>query len=158
MDEAYISTDIEGGGPAPGMGAVREIGACLVGNTENRFYIQFTNGPTKEGMEKFADWLGQFKRPIFVSFNSWDWCHVMWLFHTLLGYNPFGSPGRSLDIKVYYMAMLGTEYGETYKRLVAKRFPPIQKHTHNGLDDAIEQAQIFEQMLAERGKHYGNAC
>lgn len=159
--EDYISCDIEGAEHAPGIEvgdwgiAIREIGACSVWDTNNRFFVRFfTPGypveqliSPKEGMEKFEAWLLQFKKPIFVSFNSWDWCHVMYYFWKYLGRCPFGLPGRSIDIKVYYMGREGQPYDKTAKRLVTKRFPTPYPHTHNGLDDAIEQADIFAKML-----------
>jgi hypothetical protein len=159
--ENYISVDIEGTEHTPRTEveewgtAIREIGACEVGNLQNRFFVKFFDRgypikqliSQKEGMEQFEAWLKQFEHPIFVSFNSWDWVHVMYYFWKFLGRCPFGLPGRSIDIKVYFMGREGKPYQKTHKHAVTKRYPTNFPHTHNGLDDAIEQADIFAKML-----------
>ena len=45
------------------------------------------------------------------------------------------------------MGKFHTSWSDTIKKEITKRFPSIHKHTHNALEDAIEQAEIFEQML-----------
>lgn len=45
------------------------------------------------------------------------------------------------------MGMQKTQWRETAKRQVRAQFPSSQKHTHNALEDAIEQAEIFGKML-----------
>lgn len=53
---------------------------------------------------------------------------------------------EELDIKAYFMGKTGSKWGETTKKQVKEKFPSTQKHTHNALDDALEQAEIFEKM------------
>jgi inhibitor of KinA sporulation pathway (predicted exonuclease) len=59
--------------------------------------------------------------------------------------DPFGISG--LDIKAYYMGNRKVRWGETTKKHVRSFFDTTKKHTHNALDDAREQAEIFEHML-----------
>jgi hypothetical protein len=59
--------------------------------------------------------------------------------------DPFGISG--LDVKAFYMGLMGVEWGETTKKYVAKRFPSKQAHTHNALDDAKEQGEMMTAML-----------
>jgi len=68
-----------------------------------------------------------------------------WYFIKFLGRDPFGIAG--IDIKTYFMGKLNVPWGETTKKRVATCFTPSHKHTHNALDDAIEQAEIFEKLL-----------
>lgn len=108
-------------------------------------------------MREFADWIrkvcGQDGRPVFVAFNAtYDWMFVHWYLMHFVGQNPFGISG--LDIKAYYMGARGTHYwSETIKRKFDKRFRPDPKelpHTHNALDDAKEQAEIFRRLRGDR--------
>ena len=45
------------------------------------------------------------------------------------------------------MGMINSKWGETTKRRMNPQFLSKRRHTHNALDDAIEQAEIFEKML-----------
>ena len=156
--ETYVSVDIEGSHAENGDWdhIIREIGACIVGNTQKQFFIQFAYDGAdqtkpfvtpEQGMLLFEAWLSQFSYPIFVSFNSWDYVHVFYYFWKYLGRSPFGLPGRSIDMKVYFMGKYGVLYQDTHKHAVKKLCPTNLPHTHNGLEDSMEQAEIFEQML-----------
>ena len=46
------------------------------------------------------------------------------------------------------MGLKKCAWADTVKRKVRADFPSKTKHTHNALDDAIEQAEIFEKMLS----------
>lgn len=173
MDEIYISVDTETSGPIPGEYSLLSIGACIVGKTTKNFYAELKplnnnfiqkaievnklsleklkNGGEEPAatMARFKAWIEGIscgKRPVFVGFNAtFDWLFTHWYFIKFLREDPFGISG--LDIKAYYMGLKRTKWGETSKRFVKKVFPPHQAHTHNALDDAIEQAEIFEKML-----------
>ncbi len=49
------------------------------------------------------------------------------------------------------MGKLDTIWSETTKRRVTEKFTSTHKHTHNALDDAIEQAEIFEKLQKFKG-------
>jgi hypothetical protein len=51
------------------------------------------------------------------------------------------------------MALLGTEYRESTKRNMPKRWFEDLPHTHVALDDAIGQGALFCNMLAERRRN-----
>lgn len=153
----YLSVDIEG--PHKVGDDIRELGVVEVSNTQNKFFVRFfenQNGnlvtlkSQEVGLIMFAEWVKRFHHPVFVSFNSWDWVHVKSAFDRFGIDCPFGQPGRSVDIKVYFMGLMKVDQRDTNKRQVVKLFPSIQKHTHHALDDATEQAEIFAQMLAFR--------
>ncbi len=150
QDEDYISTDIEGPDENPGKPnyrPIREIGMCSVWNTENRISVDFTKVSPGAGMRRLAVWLDQFRKPICVTWNAWDYVWVTFYFWRYVGYSPFGVPGRLCEIKSYYAGKMHKPYDETNKRQVTKIFPSIQKHVHVGVLDSVEQAEIFRQML-----------
>jgi DNA polymerase III epsilon subunit-like protein len=173
QSEIYISVDIEASGPIPGEYSMLSIGACVVGHIERSFYTELkplndhfeekaikVTGLSMEtlkengeepasAMAQFEDWIksvAEDKRPVFVGFNAtFDWLFTHWYFIKFLGYDPFGISG--LDIKAYYMGKHNTTWGETVKKTVRSDYPTKTVHTHNALDDAIEQADIFEKMM-----------
>lgn len=110
-------------------------------------------------MNAFAAWVegASAKRngakPVFLGFNAtFDWMFVADYFHRFLGRNPFGVSAP--DIKAYYAGIhADTElWGQTAKRYARARYPnpPGLEHTHNALDDAREQADLFRQIRGKR--------
>lgn len=170
-DEKYISVDIEAVGLIVGDYSMASIGACMINNQSDTFYAElkpindnyrqescdvcgFTIDYLKEhgqevesAMKHFAEWIDSHGRCIMVGFNlPFDYQFINHYFLKYLGRNPFGING--IDIKAYYMGMLNKEWRETTKKHLLPQFKSNKKHTHNALDDAVEQAQIFEKMLA----------
>lgn len=173
--EIYISVDIEASGQIPGEFSMLSIGACIIGEKSKTFYIELQplndnfnpesvavtglsfDGLKESGeepiaaMQKFEKWILEVSAdmsPVLVGFNaSFDWMFVDWYFRKFLGRDPFGLGG--VDIKAYFMGMQGVGWNQTKKRYVYAKFPTEYPHTHNALDDALEQADIFEKMLAE---------
>lgn len=174
--EIYISVDVEASGPIPGEFSMLSLGACVAGNTRDTFYaelkplndnfdkralevsglsmseLKVKGEKPAEAMGRFEKWIKEMSgdnKPVFVAFNAtFDWSFSHWYFVRFLGRDPFGISG--LDIKAYYMGMKKTQWRETAKKQVRAKFPSKQRHTHNALDDAIEQAEIFEKMLSSR--------
>lgn len=172
-NEVYISVDIEASGPIPGEYSMLSLGACVVYDTSKTFYREFkpisdnylpkaiqvtglslenlrdTGVEPEVGMLEFKNWIdivSKDDRPVFTAFNAtFDWMFVAYYFHRFLGHNPFRISG--LDIKAYYMGKFGTSWSDTAKRRMDTRFLSDKKHTHNALDDAIEQAEIFRKIL-----------
>lgn len=171
--EQYISVDVEASGPIPGTYSLLAIGACVVGKPEQSFYSELVpinaafvakamavhglslaklklNGEAPAAtMARFEQWIMNVSgggRPVFVAFNAtFDWMFVHWYFVTYLGRDPFGISG--LDIKAYTMGKHRLAWGETVKKNVKKLYPTNQPHTHNALDDAKEQAELFREMM-----------
>lgn len=173
MREVYLSVDVETAGPIPGAYSLLAIGACVVGSPEQSFYSELA--PINEAfvadaiavhglslpklrahgeapaaaMARFEQWIIHVSdggRPVFVAFNAtFDWMFVHWYFVTYLGRDPFGISG--LDIKAYAMGKHRLSWGETVKKSVKKIYPTNLPHTHNALDDAREQAELFREMM-----------
>jgi DNA polymerase III epsilon subunit-like protein len=99
-------------------------------------------------MTAFRDWLRDIDKaakPIFVGFNAtFDWAFVNFYFHEYLGENPFGFGG--IDIKSYYMGMTGCAWEDTRSSRIGSKLKGRSLHTHNALDDAVEQAEMFKRM------------
>ena len=177
--EVFISVDIEADGPIPGDYSMSSLGACVVNDPDTGFYSELKpisdrfvpeamsvsgldrNCLISEGtepqvvMQQFADWLqkvcGADGRPIFVAFNAtYDWMFVHWYFEHFLGRDPFGISGW--DIKAYYAGVAKKHFwAETSKKRMDKEYLSTRPHTHNALDDAREQAEIFQRLRRKAG-------
>jgi ribonuclease T len=171
--EVYISVDIEAAGPVPSVFSMLSLGAVVVGDPQRTFYVElkpvndkfvpdamkvvgraledFANSgrDPKEAMTAFRDWLvsvAKAAKPVFVGFNAtFDWAFVNYYFHQYLGENPFGYGG--IDIKSYYMGMTGCAWEDTRSSRIRSELKGPSPHTHNALDDAIEQAEMFRRMM-----------
>ena len=182
LAEAYVSVDIEAAGPVPGEYSMLALGACLVDSPLVTFYaelkpinerfvpkamevsklslqrLQREGRPPSAAMTDFGEWVKRTtlgRQPVFVGFNAcFDWSFVNWYFHVFVGNNPFGIGG--VDIKAYIMGMAGCTWQETRMARLPAELRPSQALSHNALDDAIQQAEIFTKVLAagthERGK------
>lgn len=173
--EEYISVDIEAAGPIPGEYSMLSIGACLVHDIDEGFYVELRpisnrfvpealkisgfsldhlrleGSDPAEAMSSFRSWIEDVSAgrcPVFVGFNAtFDWAFLNWYFHMFLDENPFGIGG--VDIKAYYMGLSGIEWDETKSSKLPERFQPSRPSTHHALDDARAQAEIFEKLLVE---------
>lgn len=101
-------------------------------------------------MLRFSIWLYQMKAkydadPVFIAYPlGFDWGFVYYYFEKYLPpeNNPFGF-SRHLDIKTLYAAKARVPVYNATKRQMPKELRSTRKHTHNPLDDAKEQAELF---------------
>jgi hypothetical protein len=100
-------------------------------------------------MPQYVAWLKALPgRPVFVAYPAgFDFLFVYWYLIRFAGESPFSH--SALDIKTYAMAMLKTNYRDSTKRAMPRRWFDKLPHTHHALDDAIEQGALFCNMLAE---------
>jgi hypothetical protein len=173
MDEVYISVDAEMSGPAPGIYSMLSIGATVVGRKEDTFYAELkplnmnfvpealavagfslkeldkSGRDPKEAINSFATWVQAVsgdKKAVFVSFGTSDWLFVKWYLVNFGHADLFGP--NSVDMKSYYMGMEDVDWRSTKKDRIKKELlRSDNKHTHNALDDAKEQADIFSNFL-----------
>lgn len=178
--EIYISVDVEAAGPIPGEYSMLSVGACVVGSPETSFYVELkpindravpealavsglslenlraSGRDPSEAIEAFGKWVADAaggSTPVFVGFNTpFDWQFVNWYFHVFLGPNPFGI--NALDIKAYYMGYAGCAWNETSSSQLPAWLRSSQPKTHNALDDAIAQAEIFAKLLSAHRRKY----
>ncbi len=174
--ETFISVDVETAGPFPERYSLLSIGACLVNDPADGFYIELK--PTKPGvlesslhasqlsienlsregvppvvaMQQLSDWIRRAappgQRPLMVAFNApYDWAFINHYFLEYLGENPFGH--SAIDIKAFYMGLIGCPWEETSMLYLSPRFLKGQQLPHDALADARLQADLFRQLLAQ---------
>jgi DNA polymerase III epsilon subunit-like protein len=172
--ERFISVDVETAGPTPGEYAMISIGACPIDDPDRGFYVELkpdrdavvdsalaVSGLSMEtlraegtdpqqAMEEFAQWIRdvvppQTHRPVFVGFNAvFDWMFVNEYFVRYGIENPFGHGG--LDIKSYYVGMMGSTWEETSMRHLSPKYLSGRPLSHNALGDARDQAELFRRI------------
>ena len=179
VKEIYISVDVETAGSNPGTYSLLSIGACLVSDPAQRFYVELQpvneaatsealqvsmldmnalkrrGQPPVEAMKRFAEWVERVtpaeSRPVFVALNApFDWMFVADYFHRYLGQNPFGH--KALDMKAYFMGLRGIGWEQAGFEEMTKYYQIEQRLIHNALEDAVMQAALFRKMLEENSK------
>lgn len=177
LSEVYISVDVETSGPIPGEFSMLSIGACMVSNPENAIYLELKPASLRhdpeslaisgfcldrledeglspqEAMCRFNEWVTSSCKPeqkaIFVGLNApFDWSFVNYYFHKYIGYNPFGF--SAIDIKAYFMGATGCSWKETKSSHMVSKFRPESAPTHNALEDARFQAELFKLMMISK--------
>lgn len=99
----------------------------------------------ESAMDAFGSWLLEFDNPIMVAYPlGFDWSFVYYYFcnYGSPDKQPFGF-SRHLDIKTLYAAKAGVPIYNAIKRHMPKKLHSTRPHTHNALDDAREQADLF---------------
>lgn len=182
--KAYICVDVETAGPIPSRYALLSIGACTLGAPRRTFYVELNPDqeltdpqamaihkldmevlrrdglPPLAALSQFRDWLKEVvpagRRPLFLAFNApFDWMFVHDYFIRYLGENPFGH--SAIDIKAVYMGHSRKPWIETSGKNLHNIFNHSKTLTHNALEDAIEQAVIFERLLAQMEESTGKS-
>lgn len=178
----FISVDIESSGPVPGLYSMVSLGAWIVGEEGRTFYAELepitTNydekalsvgmpGRTHSSlydtgesprivMERFASWIeesaeGGKYTPTMVAHNApFDWMFVAWYLWHYAGRNPFGW--AALDTRALFMGLAGNQWEQTRLGDIKERFKTKRSHKHHALKDAIEQGELFQQLLAAIGQ------
>ena len=81
--------------------------------------------------------------PVLVAYPvAFDWSFLYWYFVEFGGRSPFGH-ASCLDIRTLYQARAKTVHDLSGKRNMPEHLLPRRPHTHNALDDAREQAELF---------------
>jgi hypothetical protein len=103
----------------------------------------------EEAMPAYVRWIKSLPgSPVFVAYPAgFDFLFVYWYLIRFAGESPFSF--SALDMKTYAMALLRTEYRQSVKRNMPRRWFDDLPHTHRALDDAIEQGALFCNMLRE---------
>ncbi len=111
--------------------------------------------PPAEAMADFTRWLGALPgRPVFVAYPAgFDFTFVYWYLVRFTGASPFSH--AALDIKTMAMTLLGTPFRDTTKRTMPARWRGAAGHSHVAVEDALEQGELFCQMLREARARLG---
>jgi hypothetical protein len=85
-------------------------------------------------------------RPVLVGYPVvFDWMFLHWYFVRFVGESPFGFSG-ALDIKTMYHQKAHVIMDDAGRNDLPVELQASHPHTHNALDDAIEQAEIFNRL------------
>jgi len=179
-DELYFSIDVETSGPVPGEFSLLSIGACLVSQPTTSIYLELKPASTRhdpealavsglsldrleqdghtppEAMQLFGEWIKSSCHPgqkaVFVGLNApFDWSFINYYFQKYQGSNPFGF--TAIDMKAYFMGAFGCSWKETKSTKMAGILKPNLAPTHNALDDARFQAELFALMLGRNSEN-----
>ncbi len=103
----------------------------------------------KQAMVDYVVWLKSLPgKPVFVGYPAgFDFLFCYWYLIKFTGESPFSF--SALDIKTYVSAVLKKPYRDSTKKNMPKRWFPKSKHTHIALEDAIEQGELFMNILGE---------
>ncbi|MEV5988675.1 exonuclease [Streptomyces sp. NPDC052051] len=110
-----------------------------------------------QAMDAAATWLADVSdelraTPVFVAYPlSYDWMWMYWYFMRFANNgSPFGH-SRCLDIKTLYATKSDSPITGSTKRSMPQQLLPTHPHTHDALDDAIEQAELFQNLMRWTG-------
>lgn len=101
-------------------------------------------------MVEAAAWVAQragSDRAVLVGYPVvFDWMFLHWYFVRYTGESPFGF-SSALDIKTIYQQKAGVTISDAGRGDLPAELRSDREHTHNALDDAIEQAEIFTRVF-----------
>eukprot|EP01120_Amphizonella_sp_Union-15-10_P003345 TRINITY_DN13767_c0_g1_i1.p1 TRINITY_DN13767_c0_g1~~TRINITY_DN13767_c0_g1_i1.p1 ORF type:complete len:259 (+),score=43.03 TRINITY_DN13767_c0_g1_i1:92-778(+) len=106
--------------------------------------------PPEYAMKEFDKWVRSFPgKPVFVAYPlSFDWMWIYWYLIKFVGESPFGFSG-AVCMKSYAWSILQGEFRAVSKRNMPKRWFENLPHTHIAIDDSLEQALTFINILRE---------
>lgn len=94
--------------------------------------------------------IGSYARPIFVGYPlGFDWLFFYWYLMRYAKQSPFSFSGH-LDAKTLYATKADIPIRSVGKRSMPDHLKSSRKHTHNALDDAIEQGEMIQNLLLWR--------
>lgn len=105
-------------------------------------------------MKQAADWIREHARggrPVLVAYPlSFDWSWLYWYFVRFAQGSPF-EHSRCFDLKTAFAVKAHVPIAGAGRSRVPDHLRGSHKHTHNALDDAIEQAQLFANIFEWAG-------
>lgn len=162
------------------------LGACLVDYPEETFYIEIkpisdkfnpdalavsgldretlkiTGAEPEIAMLQFEDWVNSMMikyscdTAVAVTLSEWDNMFVDWYSVHFLGRRIVHFTG--IDMKSYFMGKHNIKlFRDTGRKQMLKHYSVTAQHTHNALDDSVEQAEIARQMLADKRRTISQA-
>jgi hypothetical protein len=110
-----------------------------------------------EAMNAAAAWVAEVTEaadasPVLVAYPlGFDWMFLYWYWTRFADSgSPFGH-SRHLDLKSLYAAKARAMVTRSTKRQMPAELLSDRPHTHNALDDAIEQAEFFHNLMCWTG-------
>lgn len=132
-----------------------EIEALRVNGLDRKRLLREGNSPS-EVMSEAARWINAIAgsgRPVLVAYPvSFDWTFLYWYF---VRFSDTGSPfdhSRCFDIKTAFAVKAHVPVASAGRSQLTPDLRSDYIHTHNALDDAIEQAQVFANLFEWKGQ------
>ena len=113
----------------------------------------------ESAMRRFRSWIQHQHEavglPVMVAFPAaYDAMWIQWYLHRFVGDDPFRR--RAIDVKTLAMVAMGAGYRATTKSSLPRRWRPAAKHTHIAVDDAVEQGELFVNIVRELNVQRGD--
>ncbi|MFK4221880.1 3'-5' exoribonuclease domain-containing protein [Streptomyces sp. NPDC019890] len=106
-------------------------------------------------MAEFSAWVDEVSvgaQPVMCGYPaSYDWTFLYWYLLRFTGASPFGHSG-CLDMKTLYATKARLPLRAVAKGTMPRELLSRRRHTHHALDDAIEQAELFSNLMAWPGR------
>ena len=127
--------------------------ALAVNNLDRARLVESGRDP-RDAMSDAAAWVTAQAgggRPVMVAFPvAFDWAFLYWY---LVSFSDTGSPfghASCLDIKTAYAIKAGAPIASSGLRSIPAHLQSQRGHTHRALDDAMEQADLFANIVEWR--------
>ena len=124
------------------------------GLDRDRLLVEGT--PPEQAMTAAAEWVREQvgdARAVLVAYPvAFDWSFLYWYFKRYANSSPFGH-SSCLDIRSYYLAAAGTVFDSAAKDEMPTFLRAETPHTHDALDDAVEQGQLFANIFEWSLRH-----
>jgi hypothetical protein len=124
---------------------------ALAVNGLDRDELAVSGTAPERAMDEASAWIQEVAgpdRPVLVAYPlAFDWSFLYWYFER---YAADGSPfGHSscLDIKTFFLATSGAVFDQADKARMPAFLHAEAPHTHDPLDDAVEQGELFANIL-----------
>ncbi|GAA3528691.1 3'-5' exonuclease [Streptomyces osmaniensis] len=105
-------------------------------------------------LAEFSEWVREVSagaQPVMCGYPaSYDWTFLYWYLIRFTGASPFGHSG-CLDMKTLYATKAGLPLRAVAKGTMPRELLSRRRHTHHALDDAVEQAELFANLMAWQG-------
>ncbi len=106
-------------------------------------------------MADFTAWVAMVAdgaKPIVVGYPAcYDWMFLYWYLIRFTGASPFGHSG-CLDMKTLFATKARMPIAFVGKASMPRHLLSSRPHTHHALDDAIEQGELFANLMAWEGR------
>jgi len=120
----------------------------------DRDHLSANGADPEQAMADLRAWVAEIcggDKPIAVGYPvCYDWMFLYWYLIRFGGHSPFGHSG-CMDMKTMFSVKSGRSIAFVGKRSMPKHLLPDRPHTHNALDDAIEQGELFANLMVWKG-------
>lgn len=131
------------------------LAVCESSLSMPRSELQNRGADPAPAMRQFVGWVKAAERKhearaVAVGWpSSWDFgTWVFWYLTRFAGESPF-SHGQHRDIRDVLAARQNVPVRGLTKRAIPQHLKPKRRHTHHALDDAIEQAELFANVMTK---------